>query len=331
MIKLKDLIREITDGQGYMTAEKFGSICLNQLTRTFPEYEVDLFDVADFIKDQVKYKMPKRVSIHNSSLRARFHIETNDKLYFVNIVNEFDKVPERELSNKFTMADDDYLMSMPSVSLEPKDLNTPNELMRFRCSMVLQDREGNTLNTLIPDHKTSSVYFTDYKTLNELILDVKTKIDEDKFNDLGKLDENEDEFDTSSLNSVKDITDIVKDDMVKVAQKQYDDWKQDQNGQDVEVGGGGICHLIADDLISVLYRHKIDNVQSVCSNYEQHVYIVGQFKEGIYEIDIPYNVYETGGGYSWKKIPDVEFNRNDIVISRLSSDPGEYNNYVDTI
>lgn len=188
MIKLKDLIREITDGQGYMTAEKFGSICLNQLTRTFPEYEVDLFDVADFIKDQVKYKMPKRVSIHNSSLRARFHIETNDKLYFVNIVNEFDKVPERELSNKFTMADDDYLMSMPSVSLEPKDLNTPNELMRFRCSMVLQDRDGNTLNTLIPDQKTSSVYFTDYKTLNELILDVKTKIDEDKFNDLGKLD-----------------------------------------------------------------------------------------------------------------------------------------------
>jgi hypothetical protein len=175
------------------------------------------------------------------------------------------------------------------------------------------------------------VYFTDYKTLNELILDVKTKIDEDKFNDLGKLDENEDEFDTSSLNSVKDITDIVKDDMVKVAQKQYDDWKQDQNGQDVEVGGGGICHLIADDLISVLYRHKIDNVQSVCSNYEQHVYIVGQFKEGIYEIDIPYNVYETGGGYSWKKIPDVEFNRNDIVINRLSSDPSEYNNYVETI
>jgi len=125
---------------------------------------------------------------------------------------------------------------------------------------------------LIPDHKTSSVYFTDYKTLNELILDVKTKIDEDKFNDLGKLDENEDEFDTSSLNSVKDITDIVKDDMVKVAQKQYDDWKQDQNGQD-----------------------------------------------------------ETGGGYSWKKIPDVEFNRNDIVINRLSSDPSEYNNYVETI
>ena len=144
-------------------------------------------------------------------------------------------------------------------------------------------------------------------------------------------DEFEDEFDVSSLNSVKDITDIVKDAMVKVAQEQYDDWKQDHNGQDVELGSGGICHLIAEDLINVLYRHKIENVQSVCSNYEQHVYVVGQFKEGIYEIDIPYDVYETGAGYTWKKIPNVQFSRNDIVIRRLSSDPSEYSNYVDPV
>ena len=145
------------------------------------------------------------------------------------------------------------------------------------------------------------------------------------------LKEIEDEIDTSSLNSVKDITDVVKDAMVKVAQEQYDGWKQDKDGQDVELGSGGICHLISDDLISVLYSHKIENVQSVCSNYEQHVYIVGQFKEGIYEIDIPYNVYETGAGYSWKKIPDVEFNRNDIVIHRLSGDPSNYSDYVDAV
>jgi hypothetical protein len=34
------------------------------------------------------------------------------------------------------------------------------------------------------------------------------------------LKEIEDEFDTSSLNSIKDITDVVKDAMVKVAQEQ---------------------------------------------------------------------------------------------------------------
>ncbi len=37
------------------------------------------------------------------------------------------------------------------------------------------------------------------------------------------------------------------------------------------------------------------------------------------------------GGFTWKKIPDVKFERNDIVISRLSSDPEEYRNYVDGI
>lgn len=152
-----------------------------------------------------------------------------------------------------------------------------------------------------------------------------------KLKDILKEIEDEAEFDVSSLNSVSEITDVVKDEMVKVAQEQYDAWKQDHNGQNDELGSGGICHLIADDLINVLYRHKIENVQSVCSNYEQHVYVVGQFKEGIYEIDIPYDVYETGGGYTWKKIPDVKFSRNDIVISRLSSDPSEYSNYVDTV
>ena len=152
-----------------------------------------------------------------------------------------------------------------------------------------------------------------------------------KLKDILKEIEDEAEFDISSLNSVSEITDVVKDEMVKVAQERYDAWKQNHNGQNDELGSGGICHLIADDLIGVLYRHKIENVQSVCSNYEQHVYVVGQFKEGIYEIDIPYDVYETGGGYTWKKIPDVQFSRNDIVISRLSSDPSEYNNYVDTV
>jgi len=143
------------------------------------------------------------------------------------------------------------------------------------------------------------------------------------------LREIEDEFDVSALNSVKDITDVVKDDMVNVAQEQYDGWQQDKHGVNIELGRGGICHLIADDLIGVLYKHNIDNVQSVCSSHEQHVYIVGQFKEGVYEIDIPYDIYETGGGFTWKKKPDVKFSREDIVISRLSSVPSEYKDYVD--
>jgi N-carbamoylputrescine amidase len=49
-------------------------------------------------------------------------------------------------------------------------------------------------------------------------------------------DEFEDEFDVSSLNSIKDITDIVKDDMVKVAQEQYDAWQTIQRSHAVANG-----------------------------------------------------------------------------------------------
>lgn len=334
MIKLSSILYEVVQGQGHMTANKFASICLQQLKNSI-DGEITLYDSADLVKEKDKYNMPSRVLRLNSSLRCRFHIETNNKMYFLNIVNEFKKVPDEELTDKFTMRDDDYLINMPSVSLEPKDLNIQNKLMTFGCSLIQQDDEGNTIRQLIPEKEQYAVYFKQYMTISSLIKDVRETINDDRFNDLGKLneseDESEDEFDVSLLNSINDITDIVMNDMVKAAQEQYDDWRQDHDGQDDELGRGGICHLIADDLIDVLYRHKIENVQSVCSNYEQHVYVVGQFKEGIYEIDIPYDVYETGGGFTWKKIPNVQFSRNDIVIRRLSSDPSEYSNYVDSI
>jgi len=33
-------------------------------------------------------------------------------------------------------------------------------------------------------------------------------------------------------------------------------------------------------------------------------------------VDIPPYTYETGGGYNWKKIPDVTFDASDIVFYR---------------
>lgn len=133
------------------------------------------------------------------------------------------------------------------------------------------------------------------------------------------------------LNSIKEVNNEVLDQMVSVAQKEYNDWVQDEDGHNEELGRGGICHLIADELVTVLYNNNIENCQTVCSTYEQHVYVVGKFTEGVYQIDIPYSVYETGAAFTWKKIPDVVFERNDIVISRLDSDPYSFEQYVDEI
>jgi hypothetical protein len=108
-------------------------------------------------------------------------------------------------------------------------------------------------------------------------------------------------------------------------QQDYDDW--DEEDRDT-YAGGGICHIIADTMCDVLGDLGIDCTPVSCS-YEQHVYIAARFAEGIYTIDIPYHVYETGGGFSWQKIPDVRFSARDVVFYRVSGDPADWRDYID--
>lgn len=125
------------------------------------------------------------------------------------------------------------------------------------------------------------------------------------------------------MKSVADIKNARRE-LIKVAQHEYDQWDE----SDVDTyAGGGICHIIADAMAGVLIDHGIE-CSTVSSDMEVHVYVVAQVKEGVYLVDIPYSTYETGGGYSWKKIADVVFNERDIVIDRLDADPNEYEKYL---
>ena len=108
-------------------------------------------------------------------------------------------------------------------------------------------------------------------------------------------------------------------------QQDYDRW--DEQDRDT-YAGGGICHIIADTMCDVLGDLGIDCTPVSCS-YEQHVYIAARFAEGVYTIDIPYHVYETGGGFSWQKIPDVRFSARDVVFYRMSGDPEDWRDYID--
>jgi len=130
------------------------------------------------------------------------------------------------------------------------------------------------------------------------------------------------------LKSVTVITADVMKRIVDVAQKQYNQWAQNEEGYDEELGSGGICHLIAEEVADILSEHGI-NASTVSSNFEQHVYVVAQFREGIYEIDIPYQYYETGGGFTWKKLPDIVFDTSHIVLHKLDSNPRNFKKYID--
>lgn len=112
--------------------------------------------------------------------------------------------------------------------------------------------------------------------------------------------------------------------ILQAAQRDYDSW----NEQDRDTyAGGGICHIIADSICSLLGDAGVDSSPVSCS-YEQHVYVAAKLAEGVYTIDIPYYIYEEGGGFSWRKLPDVVFEPSDVVFYRVSGDPDDFEEYI---
>ena len=138
-------------------------------------------------------------------------------------------------------------------------------------------------------------------------------------------EEEDAEPDWHHLKSIKDL-EALKSQLAQAAQKPYDDWELDENGDNWLVGGGGICHLIVDEMLGVMDRAGIP-CQSLSLDTEVHVVALAQVREGIAEIDIPYRIYETGGGYSWKKIPGVRFEPNDVQIHLISRDPADWEQF----
>jgi hypothetical protein len=113
-------------------------------------------------------------------------------------------------------------------------------------------------------------------------------------------------------------------DIVRVAQAEYDAWQQDNDGYDEEVGGGGICHLIADRISEILTNYLEIPSTTVSSTHEVHVYVVAKLPSGVWLVDIRPENYERGGGYTWTKIEGVVFDASDVTIDRLSRDPEDF-------
>jgi hypothetical protein len=138
-------------------------------------------------------------------------------------------------------------------------------------------------------------------------------------------DEDAEDIDYSHLKSIQDIKPLYPE-IAKVAQAQYDSWQQDAEGYDEKVGYGGICHLIVDAILPIL-----DRAGFVCTSLsldsEVHVLTIVQAREGVFSLDIPYSVYEQGGGYTWTKLPDVKIEPDDIMLHKIFSDPGEFAQY----
>lgn len=115
------------------------------------------------------------------------------------------------------------------------------------------------------------------------------------------------------------------------AQRIYDDWDQDADGMDAELGTGGICDLIADAIVAHVHESLEGDIRAASKplNDEQHVNVSIAVQEGVFEIDIPHRLYEYGSMFTWTKRPDVRFSSEDVTFSCLSRDPGEWWMFVD--
>jgi hypothetical protein len=95
---------------------------------------------------------------------------------------------------------------------------------------------------------------------------------------------------------------------------------------------GGICHLIVDAMADVVGRNIPNAIATPFSHDMGEVHVslsvwIEPAEENpeeddmderveLFDVDIPPYTYETGGGYNWKKIPDVTFDASDIVFYR---------------
>lgn len=132
----------------------------------------------------------------------------------------------------------------------------------------------------------------------------------------------------SQRDVLKSVKDINPNSIAPMAQAKYNEWDQsDEENGDPELGFGGICDAIADGIAEYLSSLGIDANTSY-SEYDTHTSVIAKLKEGVYNIDIPPSVYETGFGYNWKKIPNVTFTGNDVVFHQLDKNPENFDKYL---
>lgn len=78
-------------------------------------------------------------------------------------------------------------------------------------------------------------------------------------------------------------------------------------------GGGGACDAVTDAMAVVLAEHGF-NFREGGWDGDDHAWLIVELPVTDYIVDIPADVYEEGGGYSWRPIPDVEIGADDVCI-----------------
>lgn len=103
--------------------------------------------------------------------------------------------------------------------------------------------------------------------------------------------------------------------MAQAAQLIYDQWDQSGEEGDLQSGFGGICDEISRAIGGVIVENIPDvDITDGGQEGDDHAYLIAYNDTEAFAVDIPPNVYETGGGYSWQKVQGVRFQPNHVLI-----------------
>jgi hypothetical protein len=100
------------------------------------------------------------------------------------------------------------------------------------------------------------------------------------------------------------------------AQEIYDAWDQ-VDGLDMDLGGGGICDQISAEISGIVANNIDASIDEYGHDGDDHASVVVSRAGEQYVVDINFRHYESGGGYSWRKIPDVVFTPEMVDILPL--------------
>jgi hypothetical protein len=115
--------------------------------------------------------------------------------------------------------------------------------------------------------------------------------------------------------SLKQKLESLRPDLAQAAQRVVDEWELDEEGLDPELGAGGVCDRVAEALLETVYD-RVEGIEAAFGAPEghDHEWIVVTDGREAFEVDIPPGAYETGAGYSWKKIEGARISPSDVII-----------------
>lgn len=106
--------------------------------------------------------------------------------------------------------------------------------------------------------------------------------------------------------------------LIGAAQAVLDDWVQDEDGLDPELGAGGACQDIASAMAGTLSEIGVEEVVEVYTELDGgHVFLIANLADGVFRIDVPPGAYETGAGYAWRKRDGVQLHPENLILERV--------------